>query len=87
MVLVLITYRGWQKQNTYSWLHKNTALKILLISIAYGLAVEILQELLTPDRHFDIYDAVANAAGGVGGVALCKWLTLFHLPTHHQIKK
>jgi VanZ family protein len=66
---------GWQKQNSISWFKRNAFLKILLITFSYGFAVEVLQELLTADRHFDIYDAVANSTGAVVGIVVLKrWL-------------
>jgi VanZ family protein len=35
--------------------------------VAYGFAVEVLQEWLTTDRHFDLFDALANGLGGLVG--------------------
>ena len=67
VLLALMMYYGWKKQNTFPNLHHNTILKILIISSSYGFLVEILQELLTADRHFDIYDALANAIGAIAG--------------------
>jgi len=70
LALALMMYYGWRKQNSFSALHRNTALKILLITFSYGFAVEIMQELFTADRHFDIFDALANASGAVAGSLL-----------------
>ena len=67
VVLAFLMYYGWKKQNAFLLLHKQTLLKILLITSAYGFLVEVLQELLTTDRHFDIFDALANSLGAVGG--------------------
>ena len=67
VILSLSMYYGWKKQVSFLSLHSNTIIKILLITSTYGFIVEILQELLTTDRHFDIFDALANAAGGMAG--------------------
>ncbi len=60
-------FYGWRKQVSVSALHQNTFLKILIITSVYGFAVEIMQELFTADRHFDIFDALANCSGAVAG--------------------
>lgn len=41
----------------------------LLFALFCGTTIEFAQEALTADRHFDIYDAIANGLG-----ALCAWL-------------
>lgn len=73
VVLAVLLYIGWKKQSAFAWFHQNAFSKILLFTFCYGFAVEIMQELLTADRHFDWYDALANALGGVGGV-LVVWI-------------
>lgn len=67
---------GWHKQSSFAWFKQNAFLKILLITFVYGFAVEVLQEMFTADRHFDVYDAVANSTGAVVGVWVLKrwWL-------------
>lgn len=67
IVLSFLMFYGWIKQSTASWFRTNTFFKILLITSCYGFAVEVMQELLTVDRHFDLLDALANAAGAVAG--------------------
>src|SRR4051812_23373058 len=52
LLLALMMYYGWKKQNTFSSLHNKTMLKILLLTSTYGFAVEVMQELFTTDRHF-----------------------------------
>ncbi len=74
LLLALLMYYGWVKQKSYASLHRNTLVKILIITFIYGFAVEVIQELCTADRHFDIYDALANAAGAVAGSFLCIYL-------------
>ncbi len=41
--------------------------------ILYGALVEILQGLLTADRHPDIYDLVADVAGIALGLLAARW--------------
>jgi VanZ family protein len=67
VILSALMFWGWKKQTYFSVLHLQTALKILAITITYGFAVEILQELVTADRHFELFDAIANSAGGIAG--------------------
>lgn len=79
VVLALLTYYGWMRQQTFAHLHQHTFLKILIILSSYGFAVEIMQEICTADRYFDIYDAVANDIGAVIGLALA-----YRFFRHHQ---
>ena len=66
-LLAVLLYWGWKKQQIVRFLHQQAALKIVLICVAYGFAVEVLQEWLTIDRHFDLFDALANGLGGLAG--------------------
>ena len=72
IVLSLLTYYGWRKQDAYPWFKRATFLKILVLLSIYGFAVEVMQELFTADRHFDIFDALANSTGAVLGTAIAK---------------
>lgn len=65
VILAGLMFWGWRKQDSFSALHTNTFLKILVITFTYGFAVEILQEVLTTDRHFDWLDALANSTGAI----------------------
>lgn len=66
-ILSLLTVWGWRKQTVMESLKTRTILKVLVLLATYGFLVEILQETLTADRHFDILDALANVIGaGVG---------------------
>jgi VanZ family protein len=59
------------KQNSYRGLHHRTAIKVILLLAAYGLMIEIMQETLTADRHFEWLDELANTSGAVIGT----WIT------------
>ena len=67
LILALLMYYGWKKQNYFQSLHNNTLIKILVLTSSYGFAVEIMQELFTTDRHFELLDALANSIGAVAG--------------------
>ena len=43
---------------------------ISLFLILYGIIIEVLQELITVSRHFDIYDIVANTSGVIVALML-----------------
>jgi VanZ family protein len=67
VVLVGLLFWGWQKQSAYVWLHKNMVLKILVAACTYGLMIEVMQEIFTTTRHFDMLDELTNATGAVAG--------------------
>ena len=67
---VLLTNWGWKKQQSFVSLHKNALLKIFVLACAYGFTIEILQETLTTDRHFELLDEAANATGAAIGSLL-----------------
>ncbi|MCS6935034.1 MAG: VanZ family protein [Chitinophagales bacterium] len=69
----VLLHHGWIRQRAYPQLHQNTLSKIIILTAVYGFALEILQELLTTDRHFDLRDVLANAAGGAAGVAFIRF--------------
>ncbi|NBU80512.1 MAG: VanZ family protein [Flavobacteriaceae bacterium] len=37
--------------------------RVVLLSLCYGVMIEILQEIATKTRHADIFDVLANSAG------------------------
>ena len=67
MVFAGLLFWGWQKQKAFVWLHKNMVLKILIVACTYGLLVEVMQEVFTTTRHFDMLDELTNATGAVVG--------------------
>lgn len=44
--------------------------RVFAASFAYGIAIEIAQELFTDSRHADIYDVIANMSGAFTGVSV-----------------
>src|SRR5437016_4193536 len=67
LLLSILMFYGWRKQSSFPYLHRNAFLKILIITSVYGFAVEVMQELFTADRHFELLDAAANSIGAVAG--------------------
>ena len=51
---------AWNKQNEMGL---NKIAIIIVISICYGILIEILQETFTTTRHADIFDVLANGTG------------------------
>lgn len=49
---------------------KKFFLTITLVGIAYGIAMEFVQRYCIPNRSFDSWDIVADAAGSVAGYFL-----------------
>ncbi len=59
--------RGFEKQNHFTFLNKNAIITSLIITIAYGCLVEILQDQIFINRTGDVRDAIANAIGAFTG--------------------
>lgn len=78
LVLTALLFWGWKKQQTFSGLHRYTLAKIFVLACAYGLSIEIMQELFTVDRHFEWLDEAANATGSFTS---CLLITLFKVKT------
>ena len=67
-VLSFLLLKGFSKQNQFSFLFKHAGKIALIISIAYGGMVEILQDSVFVHRSGDIRDAAANAVGALLGL-------------------
>jgi VanZ family protein len=48
--------------------HRNLSALLLICASVYGLLIEIIQAEWVPNRSFDLYDVVADAAGAVMGI-------------------
>lgn len=46
---------------------------VCLIAIAFGIAVEFVQEWIGNGRSFDVYDIVADSLGAVSGWVVVQW--------------
>jgi VanZ family protein len=51
-----------QKQNQIAL---PTIINIVILSVLYGILVEVLQETFTTTRHADIFDVLANLVGAL----------------------
>ena len=74
MIFAVLTYFGWTRQSVLTILRSNTALKVVVVLALYGLTVEILQETLTADRHFELLDELANTSGATIGAIVASYL-------------
>lgn len=52
---------------------KKTLLEVLSYSLAFGILIEFLQEVLTTTRAADFFDVVANATGAIVAVLVLYW--------------
>jgi VanZ family protein len=75
LILGVLTYYGWTMQSGIAGLHQNTLIKIIILLSLYGFTIEIMQETLTADRHFELLDEMANATGSVIGALIGRKLT------------
>lgn len=79
LILAVLTWYGWTRQNFFAALRANTAIKIILLLAIYGMTIEVLQGTLTPDRSFDLWDELANNAGAVAGTLAMRQLPTINL--------
>lgn len=49
--------------NTYNFKKKKAIYFSILISVVFGIIIEVLQETITVSRALDIYDVLANTVG------------------------
>jgi VanZ family protein len=69
-VLFFLLSVGFIKQRTFPYLRINTLSKVLLISLLYGLVIEVLQGAVFIGRSIDLYDAIFNGIGCLVGYGL-----------------
>ena len=62
-ILSFLSFRAFSKSAVH--ISMPNSLALLTVIVGYGFFVELAQEALTADRHFDIWDAVANTLGVV----------------------
>ena len=53
---------------------------IVLFAVIYGIIIEVLQHVLTTDRHGDPFDALANSIGAFVGMFVIRFL-FFRTPS------
>ncbi|HHS95647.1 MAG TPA: VanZ family protein [Phaeodactylibacter sp.] len=71
-VFTALILKGHQKP-----LLKKNIIQSLLISISYGVLMEIIQYSFFPNRFFEVYDIIANISGSFLGLYLFKKQNIF----------
>jgi VanZ family protein len=67
---VLIMLWGFYSKLQQDGIRIPKIFRIVIISILYGIVLEILQETLTTTRHADMLDVLANSTGATLALAL-----------------
>jgi VanZ family protein len=73
MVLMLLLLYAFLRHQLVKAFYLPLLFTAFLICVSYGLLIEIMQGTLLTDRHFELYDALANATGCVLGGILFKY--------------
>ena len=68
-ILTLLMIIGFTKQYTYAYLRKHAVAASLVISIGYGLIIELVQ-IPIPGRYMEAMDIIANSIGCFIGYAI-----------------
>ncbi|KAL1601718.1 hypothetical protein SLS60_006633 [Paraconiothyrium brasiliense] len=63
---------------TFYWILETSRRKVVqytlvVVTLGFGVASEVVQGLLPIDRQFDYFDIVANVLGSLTSLALCNW--------------
>ncbi len=74
LVLTNLLIVGFKKQFTCRRVRYSAVVVSLILSVAFGMAMEVMQELVTDYRQFDILDILANITGAFGGIGLFRLL-------------
>jgi len=70
--LTYLLLRGFKKEDRTGFAG-NTAVSALIISIVYGISMELMQYLFFPGRFFEVYDIIANIIGSIIGRYIFKY--------------
>ena len=62
-VLQVLLIRGFVLQSNYSNLQRHAKIFALLICVAYGGSLEIMQDVVFTERSADVFDFIANSFG------------------------
>lgn len=71
-ILVFFIIIGFRKQYSFCYLRYNADAVAVNTALLFGIIIEVLQALITTDRHFDITDIMANGIGCFGGWGIFK---------------
>jgi VanZ family protein len=64
--------KGLHRKSHSLTLKKNFILTSIILSISYGILVEVLQEYIFINRNGDLRDAIANSLGALAGYWIFK---------------
>jgi VanZ family protein len=62
-ILSYLLINGLMKQDASTFLKNNSKTWAVVLSICYGILIEVLQKYVFIDRSGEVFDAMANAAG------------------------
>lgn len=65
---VFIVLWGLYVSSQQNGIRISNVVRLVIISVLYGIVIEILQETLTTTRHADIFDVLANFIGALLGL-------------------
>ena len=68
LVLILLTVSGLKRQDSFTLLHRSPKMISLILCVAYGGLLEIMQGELFSERTADIFDFTANSFGCTIGI-------------------
>ncbi len=75
-VLMILTTCGFARQYRFHQLRLHSIVTAFCLCITYGLLLEIIQGTILTDRHFDLFDAMANSIGCVLGIIIFKFVPI-----------
>ena len=70
--LTFLLLRGFKKEDMIGFAG-NSTVSALIISIVYGISMELIQYLFFPGRFFELYDIIANIIGSLLGLYIFKY--------------
>lgn len=73
-ILIILMTSAFIKSN---YVLKHALLISLIISIFYGISIELLQKYATSTRHYEFNDILANSVGSTVGLILYYFLKKF----------
>ncbi len=76
-ILVFLMIVGLKKQFTYIKLRHYAIRVAFASSVAFGIAIELMQDFFIAGRQGDIIDVLADAIGCLLGIVLFKWIYIW----------
>lgn len=70
LFLVVFSITGLRKQSWSGWLAQRSNWVAVGFAIVYGAFLEYFQGKVSPDRHSDVMDFIANSIGAVLGIVI-----------------